>query len=128
MVKRLVSHDDVTGACELTELNPYPDVTSNDASATIVATTAADGKVSYDIAVPAGAGPSVVTNTQAAGNRIATHTSSTGVITQIRETNTTIADNADSTFTYTNEAGVAVTIGVCDLIGDLTVSAVKFGG
>lgn len=51
-------------------------------------------------------GTSAVSNVLGAGNDIATHTNSEGIVVVIKETITTMVDNGDNTFTYTNEAGV----------------------
>lgn len=52
---------------------------------------------------------SVITDT-IAGNRIATHTAADGTAVEIDETVTTLVDNGDGTFTFTNEAGATSVI------------------
>lgn len=52
-----------------------------------------------------------VTNT-IVGNKIADYTSEDGTITSINESVTTMVDNLDGTYTYTNEAGTAVIVPV----------------
>lgn len=47
MVVRIVTHNDVTGACELSTLAPYPTFSSPDGSIAIVGTTQASGQVTY---------------------------------------------------------------------------------
>lgn len=50
--------------------------------------------------------PTVLVTNTVAGHRIATVTNEQGVAVDIRETITTLIDNNDGTFTYTNENGV----------------------
>ncbi|MFD2037536.1 hypothetical protein ACFSKL_22270 [Belliella marina] len=71
--------------------------------------TAADGTV-----VTFDANTSTVTQVATSGNVIATHNDGTGNEVQILETLTTIVDNGNGTFTYTDENGDTVIINMSD--------------
>lgn len=62
---------------------------------------------------------SVLANVLSSGNRIASHDNGNGVVTDIHESVTTLVDNGDGSYTYTNEAGVAATITTKTTIGSL---------
>ncbi len=51
-----------------------------------------------------------ISNTNGTGNRIATFTSPNGTMTDIKETVSTLVNNGDGSFTFTNEAGTSTTI------------------
>jgi len=70
-------------------------------------TYTAENGVVTNIVLPADV-VTTITNT-IAGNRIATYTNENGVAVDIDETITTIVNNGDGTYTYTNEAGATAT-------------------
>jgi len=70
-------------------------------------TYTAENGVVTNIVLPADV-VTTITNT-IAGNRIATYTNENGVAVDIDETITTIVNNGDGTYTFTNEAGAAAT-------------------
>jgi len=53
MPARVVVYDDVSDDCDLRDLVPYTRVTSNDNSATVQQTFAANGQPVYDVSIPA---------------------------------------------------------------------------
>ncbi|HQU96597.1 MAG TPA: hypothetical protein PLO39_10650, partial [Saprospiraceae bacterium] len=70
-------------------------------------TYTAENGVVTNIVLPADV-VTTITNT-IAGNRIATYTNENGVAVDIDETITTIVNNGDGTYTFTNEAGATAT-------------------
>jgi hypothetical protein len=70
-------------------------------------TYTAENGVVTNIVLPADV-VTTITNT-IVGNRIATYTNENGVAVDIDETITTIVNNGDGTYTYTNEAGATAT-------------------
>lgn len=117
--KLIVVKDD--GACELGVLKPYPIVQATGENS-VTTTVNSAGATVYTVT----GSPSVV-NKIVTGHGIATHTSGTGVSTTIEETVTSLVQNG-SGFTYTNEAGVATTISLCQLAHAMPDNGLIIGG
>ena len=116
--KLIVVKDD--GACELGVLKPYPIVQGSSENSVTSATNSAGATV-YTV----NSSPSVV-NKIVTGHAIATHVSGS-VTTSIEETVTSLVQNGAS-FTYTNEAGVATTISLCQLAHAIPGNGLIIGG
>ena len=110
-----------TGSCELAALRPYP-VVQGANEVNVTSSVNSSGATVYTVA----ATPSQVTNV-VGGHRIATHTSGTGVATDINETVTTLSVNGAG-FTYTNEAGTQTTVTICSLAHALPDNGAILGG
>ena len=110
-----------SGTCELATLKAYP-VVQGASGTNVTSSVNSNGATVYTVA----ASPSSVTNI-VSGHRIATHTSGTGVATDINETVTSLVVSG-SGFTYTNEVGTQTTISICSLAHALPDNGAIIGG
>jgi hypothetical protein len=119
MVTRVVTHNDVTDACGLAELVPYPAVAQG-TNTTVTSAVGADGKTTYTVAVSNAdivnaVEAGIATDTgaqQAIANAIADNlSSSAGFAASVKaaETKTTLVLSGGN-YVYTNEANVQTVI------------------